>query len=69
MKFDERRARAAIAVFFLGGLDAVRLGRTAGIELGADEVVDFIRLSIENSFGVVLKRPEYGAGAGGSVAP
>jgi AcrR family transcriptional regulator len=57
MTLTAAQARAAIAVFFLGGLDAVRLGRSAGVAIGTEDVIDFIRLSIENSFGVELRRP------------
>jgi AcrR family transcriptional regulator len=57
MDFPPARARAAIAVFFLGSLDAVRLGKSAGVDIGAEDVIDFIKLSIENSFGVRIMKP------------
>jgi AcrR family transcriptional regulator len=57
MDFTPERARAAVAVYFLGSLDAVRLGRNAGIGIGTEDVIDFIKLSIENSFGVEIKKP------------
>jgi AcrR family transcriptional regulator len=57
MDFPPRRARAAIMIYFLGSLDAVRIGRLAGIEVGPEDAIDFIKLSVENSFGVELKPP------------
>jgi hypothetical protein len=44
-------------IYFLGSLDAVRIGRLAGIEVGPEDAIDFIKLSVENSFGVELKEP------------
>lgn len=49
--FPPRRAMAAICLYFLGALYTVRLSRSAGLKVGEDEILDFIRLSIENSFG------------------
>jgi AcrR family transcriptional regulator len=57
MDFAPKRAMAAITISFLGSLDAVRISRSAGIDLGPDDVIDFIRLSVENSFGVRLAPP------------
>jgi AcrR family transcriptional regulator len=57
MDFPPKRAKAAITIYFLGSLDAVRIGRSAGIEVGPEEVIDFIKLSVENSFGVSLIPP------------
>ena len=57
MDFAPKRAMAAITIYFLGSLDAVRISRTAGIQVGPEDVIDFIKLSVENSFGVVLTPP------------
>ncbi len=57
MDFAPKRAMAAIAVYFLGSLDAVRISRSIGINVGPEDVIDFIKLSVENSFGVELKPP------------
>jgi Transcriptional regulator len=57
MDFPAPTAMAAITIFFLGSLDTVRVSRSAGITVGADEVIDFIRLAVENSFGVRLEKP------------
>ena len=57
MNLAPRQAMAAITIFFLGSLDAVRLSRSTGIEVGPDDVIDFIQFSIQNSFGVVLTSP------------
>lgn len=55
--FSPRRAMAAISIYFLGSLDTLRVARSAGIEMGAEDVIDFIRLSVANSFGVELSPP------------
>jgi AcrR family transcriptional regulator len=60
MSFPPKRAMAAITVYFLGSLDAVRISRSAGIKVGPEDVIDFIKLSIENSFGVEIKVPVVG---------
>jgi AcrR family transcriptional regulator len=57
MDFPPRFAMAAITIYFLGSLGALRISRSAGIAVGPDDVIDFIRLSIQNSFGVVLIPP------------
>jgi AcrR family transcriptional regulator len=57
MDFPPRRAMAAITIYFLGSLDVVRISRSAGIQLGIEDLIDFIKLSVENSFGVVLEPP------------
>ena len=60
MDFPPSRAMAAITIYFLGSLDAVRIARSTGIKVGPEDVIDFIRLSVENSFGVELKIPIVG---------
>jgi len=57
LDFDTRTAMAAITVYFLGSLDAVRVARKAGIDVGPEDVLDFIRMSIENSFGITIVPP------------
>jgi AcrR family transcriptional regulator len=57
MDFPPRRAMAAITIFFLGSLDAMRISRSAGISLSGEDLIDFIRSSVENSFGVRLEPP------------
>jgi AcrR family transcriptional regulator len=56
MAFPPRRAMAAITIYFLGSLDAIRIGRSTGVEVGPEDVIDFIKLSVENTFGVSLRR-------------
>jgi AcrR family transcriptional regulator len=58
MEFSASSARAAICVFFLGSIDTVRMSRNAGVSVSPDDVIGFIKLAIENSFGIELKRPE-----------
>jgi AcrR family transcriptional regulator len=60
MAFPPRRAMAAITIYFLGSLDAIRIARSTGIEVTTEDVIDFIKLSVENSFGVVLSLPKVG---------
>jgi AcrR family transcriptional regulator len=55
--FPPRRAMAAIGIYFLGSIDTLRVSRSAGIELGAEDLIDFIRMSVQSSFGVELKDP------------
>jgi AcrR family transcriptional regulator len=55
--FPPERAKAAIVVYFLGSIDAVRLGKSASIRMGSEDVIDFIKLSIEKVFGVEVKKP------------
>lgn len=57
MDFAPKRARAAITIYFLGSLDAVRISRSTGIAVGPEDVIDFIKLSVESSFGVELRPP------------
>jgi AcrR family transcriptional regulator len=57
LDFGPRTAMAAITVYFLGALDAVRVSRSAGLSVGPGDVLDFIRLSIENAFGIVIAPP------------
>jgi AcrR family transcriptional regulator len=57
LDFGARTAMAAIAVYFLGALDTVRVSRNAGISVGPEDVLDFIRMSIENSFGISIVPP------------
>jgi len=52
---DRTQARAAIAIYFLGSLYTVRLSRSAGLSLSEEDILSFIRLSIENSFGLKLQ--------------
>jgi AcrR family transcriptional regulator len=57
LDFGAKTAMAAITVYFLGALDAVRVSRSAGLSVGPGDVLDFIRLSIENAFGIVIGPP------------
>lgn len=60
LDFGPRTAMAAITVYFLGALDAVRVSRSAGLSVGPGDVLDFIRLSIENAFGIAVAPPQPG---------
>lgn len=57
MDFAPKRAMAAITIYFLGSLDTVRISRSTGIDLQPRDVIDFIKLSVESTFGVELKAP------------
>jgi AcrR family transcriptional regulator len=54
MSFPPRQAKAALTLYFLGSLDTVRLSRAAGLGIPNEDVIDFIRLSIENAFRIEL---------------
>lgn len=60
LDFGARTAKAAITVYFLGALDAVRVSRSAGIDVGPEDVLAFIRMSIENAFGISIEPPPAG---------
>jgi AcrR family transcriptional regulator len=57
MDFPPERAMAAVTIFFLGSLDAIRVSRRTGIAVGPEAVIDFIKMTVENSFGVKLLPP------------
>ena len=56
VNFSSSMAMAAISIYFLGSLDTLRVARSAGIKVGPEDVIDFIKLSVANSFGVELIR-------------
>jgi AcrR family transcriptional regulator len=57
MAFPTGQAKAALSLYFLGSLDTVRLSRTAGLGIPDEDIIAFIRLSIENSFHISLDPP------------
>lgn len=57
MDFPPERTKTAIVVCFLGSIEAVHLGMCAGIDIGPEDVIDYIRLSIERGFGVEIIKP------------
>jgi AcrR family transcriptional regulator len=52
--FSPRQAKAAVTLYFLGCLDTVRLARDAGLSVSPDDVLRFVRTSVENTFGSPL---------------
>ncbi len=52
--FPPSQAKAALILYLLGSLDTVRIARSAGLSLGPEDVIAFIRLSVENSFHIKL---------------
>jgi AcrR family transcriptional regulator len=62
MDFAPKRAMAAITIYFLGSLDTVRISRSTGIDVQPRDVIDFIKFSVESTFGVELKAPADYAG-------
>ena len=54
MAFSPEQAKAAIALYFLGSLDSVRLSRNAGLGISAESIIAFIAFTIENSFRISL---------------
>jgi len=55
--FPPRQARTAITLFLLGSIDTVRLAREAGLSVSPEDVLQFIRTAVKNSFGVELAAP------------
>jgi len=55
--FPENLAMSALSIFFLGSLDTIRLSRSAALAIGPDDIIAFIGLAIENSFGIKIERP------------
>jgi len=55
--FPPRQARTAITLFLLGSIDTVRLAREAGLSVSSEDVLQFIRTAVKNSFGVELAAP------------
>lgn len=51
LEFDSQRANTALSVVFLGSLHTIRLSRQEDLNLTTDDVLDFIRLAIQNVFG------------------
>ena len=54
MAFPRGQAKAALALYFLGSLDTVRLSKMAGLQIPSDDILAFIRMSIENTFRIDL---------------
>lgn len=54
LAFPPQKAKAALCIFFLGSLDTVRLSKSAGLEVEEKDIVDFIRMAIENAFRMEL---------------
>lgn len=57
ISFDGKQAQAAIGIYFLGCIDTLRIARSAGLDLGPADLINFIALSVQNSFGVRLEAP------------
>ncbi len=56
--FTRKFMETALAVYFLGILDTVRIARTRSIGIRVADVIRFVQLSIENSLGIRLQEPE-----------
>lgn len=54
--FGPRQARAALMVFFLGSMDAVRLMRRMDLGVDESDVLAFIRQSIASTLGLLGRR-------------
>jgi AcrR family transcriptional regulator len=50
--FPPRLAVPALTIYFLGSLDSVRLSKSAGLGIRHEDILDFIRFTVENAFGV-----------------
>ncbi|MBN1519649.1 MAG: TetR/AcrR family transcriptional regulator [Spirochaetales bacterium] len=56
VSLSPKQAITAIAVFFLGSMDTIRVARMAGLSLGERDVMSFIRLVIEGAFRISLPK-------------
>ena len=50
--FTRRNLEAAILVYFLGVLDAVRISSASGLGVSKDDILDFLRLTVHNTLGL-----------------
>jgi TetR/AcrR family transcriptional regulator, transcriptional repressor for nem operon len=58
LAFPPEKAKAALCVFLLGSLDTVRLSKSVGLEVEERDIIDFIRMAIENAFRMELPPEE-----------
>jgi AcrR family transcriptional regulator len=52
--YNRATFEAALLVYFLGTLDAVRLARTSSLDVTTEDIIEFLRLMIRNSLGLEL---------------
>ena len=52
--FTQRDMEAALLVYFLGVLGAVRISKVANLSITSSDVLAFLRLSIRNGLGVAI---------------
>jgi AcrR family transcriptional regulator len=50
--FTRANLEAALLVYFLGVLDAVRISSMSGLDIKTDDILDFLRLTVRNSLGL-----------------
>jgi len=53
---SDNEASAALMVFFLGSMDSIRIINQSALPVTESDILGFIRLTIENAFGVKLPR-------------
>jgi AcrR family transcriptional regulator len=54
IELDDKQAAAALLVFFLGSMDSVRIIKHSSLPVTEADILAFIRITIENAFGVKL---------------
>jgi AcrR family transcriptional regulator len=54
---SDKNAAAALMVFFLGSMDSIRIIKQSTLPVTESDILSFIRLTIENAFGVKLPQP------------
>jgi AcrR family transcriptional regulator len=52
--FNKRFIETALTVFFLGILNAVRLARLSSINIKETDIIEFLKISVENSMDIKL---------------
>jgi AcrR family transcriptional regulator len=50
--FSRANLEAALLVYFLGVLDAVRISSASSLEIKSDDILDFLRLTVRNTLGL-----------------
>ncbi len=57
VSLSPRQSVSALAVFFLGSLDTIRLSKRIGLPVSEADVISFINLMVEASFSTRLPEP------------
>lgn len=56
LTLSDKEAAAALMVFFLGSMNSIRLIKQSTLPVAETDILSFIRVAVENAFGVSLPR-------------